>query len=120
MRDEITIVSLDIFDDTEDASNEDEDADRVENTQVPLPRHGSSPVGPPGSEFSRKAAVEYDSGDDEEAEHDDLREEAGQDDLLPHLEQVERSSRLDPSTPTLEQEGENIPSHEDLGNPADG
>jgi len=76
-----SIVALSVFHHSHDRSDEDQDADEVERQHVLLPGCGVALCG----RLLAEARVEHCGCDDEEAEDDNLDDEAGDDDVGAHV-----------------------------------
>lgn len=83
---EVSAVTLEVFDDAEDAPDEDQGAGGVQGVKMPLPwdqvmlrRRCRCP---------RDSVMHGGRGEDEDTEYDDLDKEAGHDDLFAQLEHI--------------------------------
>lgn len=115
MAQRISAVALDVLNDTEDGTGQDEQADGVQHVQDLLPRGGR--VNRVVCRGAAQPTLEDDGANEEKTERDDLDEETGDDEVLSHL----NSARLEHQArrTTLDDKGENITEHESLGEPAD-
>lgn len=89
----VPVLAQKVLDHAEDGPDHDEQADRVEHVQDLEPwdargggasrgRRGAAAVGARDGEHAGVAHVKRDGDDDKEAEHDDLHEQADQQDIL--------------------------------------
>ena len=83
VRNQVPSVALQVFDDSENASDQDDGAGRIQNPEVSPPRYSLAKRG--SRRLPRQPNVEHNRGDDEESEDADLREETRDDDLLPNI-----------------------------------
>lgn len=119
MRDEEALVALEVLDDAEDAAHQNQRAHGVQDSQVapPVDALAAGPGG--GGRGVCEAALEDDGRDHEEAEDDDLDEQAGDDDLLADVEELEGARGLDAAAAGLQREGDDIADDEHPRDPGD-
>lgn len=80
MRDQVPIIALSILDRSKYRPNEDQDADSIQNEEVPPPRDARAVHSV--LRASLETVLEDAAGDDEEAEVDDLQDQACYDEVL--------------------------------------
>lgn len=78
MLQQVTIIPLRVFHPTEGRSNEGQNTEDIQRSQMLLRQRGGRERRGPGGQ----AAVEEDRGEEEEGEEDDLDAQAGEDDVL--------------------------------------
>jgi len=118
VRDEVTPVTLQVFDHSKDASDENESADSVQHYQVPPPRHRV--LRRLGCWLGDNASVKPNSREDKEAEDGDLDEQSGDDGILAEVVRLQRLASLQTASGSLDSKRDDIASHEDFGHPLDG
>lgn len=106
-----------VLDDAEDGAHKDENAARVEHD------HEALPLAPVAREALRgvlaQPRVEHGRHDEEQTEHDDLDDQAAQDDVLAHLHVVVANDH-EAGTARLDDEGEDVATDEYGRQPLDG
>lgn len=115
--DEITAVALEVLDDSKDAADQNNGAGGVQNVQVSPPRDGRTDTGL--TIRVAEAVVEQHRSDNKESKDTYLHKEAADDDLLPYLEKIQRSSRLYASASSLECKCKDVSSDKDARHPVD-
>lgn len=112
---QIAVVALEIFDDTEDASNEDEDGGEVQDVELLFPWNTRREP----SQVVASADLEDAGCNDEESEEGELYEEPTDDKVLAQLRLVMVSfrGRHDATTSALHEETEYVSADKDLRKP---
>lgn len=111
----VSIITHDVFDDTEDASDHDEHTNTIEHEDRLLP--GYVAVVRLARRVTAHADMPDDCCDDEQAEHGDLEKQSDNDKGLAHV--LARSLSHQATTGRLDEERKDIANDEQLGKPVD-